>query len=187
MAEIVGSVRVTGFIAPTDTTDTYASHDAVYGRGGLRSVANESGRLAITEDRRAEGMLVWQIDTGVMWQLVGGITNTDWIEYSSSDSGGPASDTNIANSNLTFNNDRVTSLSTYGFTIRDSFSNPLAYFSGTDSRVGIGTASPTDLFHVAGDAKIDGVLKLERQSEPTAVAGGLYANESDELFFGVSS
>lgn len=180
MAEIVGSVRVTGFIAPTDTTDTYASHDAVYGRGGLRSVANESGRLAITEDRRAEGMLVWQIDTGVMWQLDGGITNSHWVVYSSSD-------TNIANSNLTFDNNRSTSLSTYGFTILDSYSNPLAYFSGTDSRVGIGTASPTDLFHVAGDAKIDGVLKLKRQSAPTAVAGGLYANESDELFFGVSS
>lgn len=132
-------------------------------------------------------MLVWQVDTGVMWQLVGGVENTDWVEYSSSDSGGPASDTNIANSNLTFNDNRSTSLSTYGFTILDSYSNPLAYFSGTDSRVGVGTDSPTDLFHVAGDAKIDGVLKLKRQSAPTAVAGGLYANESDELFFGVSS
>jgi hypothetical protein len=181
MAAILNSTTIGGFIAPTDSTDTYSTHDAIYGRGGLRSVANESGRLAITEDRRAEGMLVWQVDTGVMWQLDGGITNSDWAEYSSSD-------TNIANSNLTFDNNRSTSLSTYGFTILDSSFNPLAYFSGTDSRVGIGTASPTDLFHVAGDAKVDGVLKLEPLSEaPSAVAGGLYADNENHLFFGVSA
>ena len=34
MAAIPGSVRVGGFIAPTDSTDTYAVTDDAYGRGG---------------------------------------------------------------------------------------------------------------------------------------------------------
>lgn len=69
MAVIPGSVPVTGFIAPTDSTDTYATHDAIYGRGGLVAVANAASRTAITADRRSEGMWVLQIDTGVLYQL----------------------------------------------------------------------------------------------------------------------
>jgi hypothetical protein len=38
MAQIPGSVRLTGFIAPSDTLDTYATQDEMYNRGGYRSV-----------------------------------------------------------------------------------------------------------------------------------------------------
>ncbi len=81
MAAIPGSVRVTGFIAPSDTTDLYPSHDAIWGRGGLRSVADAAERNAITDQRRAEGMIVTQNDTGQCWKLnaspwVG--TDADW-------------------------------------------------------------------------------------------------------------
>ena len=80
MAAIPGSVRVGGFIAPTDSTDTYAVTDETYGRGGYRSVANATERDAITPDRRKAGMLVKDIATGKFWTLVGGILNANWTE-----------------------------------------------------------------------------------------------------------
>ena len=79
MPPIPGSVRVAGFIAPTDSTDTYAVTDEAYDRGGYRSVADATARLAITPDRRKVGMAVYQIDTGAYWTLLGGISNSNWV------------------------------------------------------------------------------------------------------------
>lgn len=85
MAAIPGSVRLTGFIAPSDSTDTYAVHDEVYGRGGWRTVATLEARNNITSDRRREGMAVRVLDsdgegTPAFYTLSGGITNSDWVE-----------------------------------------------------------------------------------------------------------
>lgn len=80
MALIPGSVRVGGFIAPTDSTDTYAVTDETYGRGGYRAVADATERDAITADRRKLGMLVKDIATGKYWTLVGGLLNANWTE-----------------------------------------------------------------------------------------------------------
>lgn len=80
MATIPGSVPVTGFIAPTDSNDTYASHSEVYGRGGYRTVANTTARDAITTDRRLEGMLVFCVADGVTYQLDNDLTT--WNVYS---------------------------------------------------------------------------------------------------------
>lgn len=83
MAYIPGSVRVAGFIAPTDSTDTYPTHDDLYGKGGYKIVADITARDAITPGRRKEGMLVKVIDAGsgtpAVYTLVGGITNSDWV------------------------------------------------------------------------------------------------------------
>ena len=79
MAPIPGSVRVTGFMAPTDSTDTYPSHEDIWGKGGYREVADAATRLAITAGRRSEGMLVKQLDTGAFWTLTGGIADINWI------------------------------------------------------------------------------------------------------------
>jgi len=57
-AAIPGSVVVTGPVAPTDTTDTYPSHLALYGKGGWRTVADTTARDAIPAARREEGMIV---------------------------------------------------------------------------------------------------------------------------------
>lgn len=78
MAQIPGSIRVTGFIAPSDSTDIYATHDSTYGRGGLREVATIVERDAITADRRKEGMVVYVEEDGQTYQLVGGVDNADW-------------------------------------------------------------------------------------------------------------
>lgn len=76
MATILNSVRVGGFIAPSDSTDTYAVTDEMYNRGGYRSVADATARLAITPDRRIEGMLIKQLSDGTFWTLSGGILDT---------------------------------------------------------------------------------------------------------------
>ena len=78
MPPISGSVRVAGFIAPTDSTDVYPVTDDIYNKGGFRPVANAAGRIAITAERRKIGMLVYQLDTGKFWQLIGGIADINW-------------------------------------------------------------------------------------------------------------
>lgn len=81
MAAIPGSVRVTGFIGPTDSTDTYAVTDAKYGRDGLRNVADNTERNAITADRRRQGMVVGTDSDGKYWYLKPSPWNfddTDW-------------------------------------------------------------------------------------------------------------
>jgi len=80
MAKITGSVNLSGTITPYDSTDTYATHDQQYGRGGYRSVQNSAERIVIPLQRRAEGMLVFEIDTKRSYRLEGGIENTDWVE-----------------------------------------------------------------------------------------------------------
>lgn len=78
---IIGGVTVTGFIAPSTTGDTYAVIDPIYGIDGLRSVANSTQRNAIPSLRRRYGMLVFQQDTNVYYQLLQSpwvFTDSDW-------------------------------------------------------------------------------------------------------------
>jgi hypothetical protein len=78
MASIPGSVTITGFVAPTDTADTYATHDSIYGKGGHREVADTTARNAIPAARRREGMTVYCNADAKNYQLVGGILDTNW-------------------------------------------------------------------------------------------------------------
>jgi hypothetical protein len=83
MAGIPGSVTVTGFIAPTDTTDTYAVTDPLYGIDGLRSVADHAARNNITTPRRRAGMLVYTQNDALYWQLLPSPwsnTDSDWTQ-----------------------------------------------------------------------------------------------------------
>jgi hypothetical protein len=80
MAAIPGSVPITGFIAPTDTNDIFATQDETYNRGGFRTVADLTARDAITPDRRLEGMLVRVLSNAKFYTLSGGITNSNWVE-----------------------------------------------------------------------------------------------------------
>lgn len=78
MAKYQGSVAVTGFISPTDTSDTYATHDSALGRGGLREVLSLQDRDDIPDDRRREGMIVFVDETEHYYMLSGDITNLSW-------------------------------------------------------------------------------------------------------------
>ena len=84
MASIPGSVPITGFIAPTDSTDTYPVQDEQYGKGGYRTVGDLTARDNIPAPRRVEGMLVKVLNvTGPgdtkFYTLRGGILNANWV------------------------------------------------------------------------------------------------------------
>ena len=55
---LLGGVQITGFLSPTASGDTYATHDALYGRDGLRNVDLLSDLDNIPADRRRAGMIV---------------------------------------------------------------------------------------------------------------------------------
>jgi parallel beta-helix repeat protein len=78
MPYISGSVPVTGFVAPTDSADTYPSHDETYGKGGYRTVADITARNNIPSGRRKEGMKVYVLSNGVEYTLGSGLLDADW-------------------------------------------------------------------------------------------------------------
>jgi hypothetical protein len=100
MAAIPGSIPLTGFIAPTDTADTFSTHDSDYGRGD-KHVSNITTRDLITEDRRKWGMLCHVYNDGAnsgTYQLTYGSVDTDitnnanWQVFSGSEGGKLATD-----------------------------------------------------------------------------------------------
>jgi hypothetical protein len=124
MAQIPGSVRITGFIAPSDTTDTYAVTDELYNRGGYRSVTDQSERLAITSDRRKIGMLVKQLSDNTYWTLNGGIDNDNWVVETFNFSGGTEITGTTTYKKVSFGNivtNNFTYPVTYGTSIGSSF------------------------------------------------------------------
>lgn len=80
MTQIKGT-NVLAPVVPFDTTDTHASHEARYGKGGYRSVADIAERDAIPQLRREAGMLVCVLTDGKVWRL--GDNLTTWAEFKS--------------------------------------------------------------------------------------------------------
>jgi hypothetical protein len=84
MASIQG-VKVTGVIVPSDTLDTYAVIDPIYGIDGLRNLTGGTSDLSlITTDRRRAGMLVG-INNGASYYKLNPApwsnTLSDWTEF----------------------------------------------------------------------------------------------------------
>lgn len=78
----MSSIKGTNVLAPVvpfDTTDAHASHDARYGRGGYRSVADQAERDAIPALRREAGMLVWVMSNGKAWRLADNLSTWDEV------------------------------------------------------------------------------------------------------------
>lgn len=73
-------VKVIGAVEPNDLSDKYPTHNEIYGKGGFRSVADNAERDNITPARRSVGMLVYSIALEKLYQLKGGIANTNWVE-----------------------------------------------------------------------------------------------------------
>ena len=78
MAALNGTI-VASKIVPTDSLDTFATHDEKYGQGGYRSVPTIADRDVISTERRREGMLVNVLADNEIYKLVGGIENTNWV------------------------------------------------------------------------------------------------------------
>lgn len=97
MAAIPGSIPVTGKIAPTDSTDTFGTHEDIYGIGGHVSIVTVTDRNAITSDRRKWGMLATVYNDGSpsnnkLYQLTRGFVdtninnNSNWKEFAAGSS-----------------------------------------------------------------------------------------------------
>lgn len=80
----LGGVKVTGFISPTDTNDTYAVIDPLYGVDGLRNYSGGTSELSnIPALRRRPGMIVGINDGAQYFRLKPipwSFTLTDWVE-----------------------------------------------------------------------------------------------------------
>jgi hypothetical protein len=74
MTQIKGT-NVLAPVVPFDTSDAHASHEARYGKGGYRSVADIAERDAIPALRREAGMLVLTLSDGVTWRLNDNLTS----------------------------------------------------------------------------------------------------------------
>jgi hypothetical protein len=86
----MSSIKGTNVLAPVvpfDTTDTHASHEARYGKGGYRSVADIAERDAIPQLRREAGMLVLTLSDGKFWKLASDLAA--WSEISLAGPQGP--------------------------------------------------------------------------------------------------
>ena len=82
MTNIAGT-NVTAPIVPYSETDRYPTHDANYGKGGYRAVANIAARQDIPYARREVGMIVRTTDTNINWILKVNTVDTAqavWVE-----------------------------------------------------------------------------------------------------------
>jgi hypothetical protein len=77
MTQIRGT-NVLAPVVPFDTTDAHASHEARYGKGGYRSVADVAERDAIPQLRREAGMAVFVTSLQKEYRL--GSDLTTWSE-----------------------------------------------------------------------------------------------------------
>lgn len=77
MTQIPGT-NVIAPVVPFDTTDVHPTHEAMYGRGGYRTVQTLADRDAIPMPRREAGMIVW---VNALWKAYRLNDNlTGWTE-----------------------------------------------------------------------------------------------------------
>jgi len=85
MAEIKGT-NVLAPVVPFDTSDVHPTHEAIYGKGGFRAVADTTARDEIPLQRREDGMLVYTTATQKTWRLSADLTT--WQEEVGGGGGG---------------------------------------------------------------------------------------------------
>jgi hypothetical protein len=66
----LGSIPLTGAIGVGDSADTFGTHYDYLGVGGFRSVANSTEMEGIPALRRRKGMLVYKVDTNVIYKYM---------------------------------------------------------------------------------------------------------------------
>lgn len=77
---ISGTITLIAPVAPTSELDTYPVTIPKYGKGSLRTVADQTERESISSARREVGMLVYQQDNNSYHTLIGGTDNGFWRE-----------------------------------------------------------------------------------------------------------
>ena len=86
-----GGVEVMGFISPTDSLDTYAVIDPLYGVDGFRNVNLLSDLNLIPEPRRRAGMVVGVSGGTAYYKLNSSPWNFDFTDWSVFNTGGGSS------------------------------------------------------------------------------------------------
>lgn len=147
----LGGVKVTGFISPTDTNDTYAVIDPWYGIDGLRNYSGGTSNLdMIPELRRRAGMIVGLSGGTEYYKLNPSPWNyniTDWtpINFGGGD--------NFANTDLTLDGDRRHSLDGNDLFISGASNETFATVIGDSSSTYLNTfiISDTGILLLAGN------------------------------------
>lgn len=85
MANIPGTI-LAAMVSPGDTTATFATHEDIYGKGGLMTFAYLSSLSSISVDRQKVGMLVYINETGEYYKV--NSTGSPLTDYSIFDVGG---------------------------------------------------------------------------------------------------
>ena len=80
-SDLTSKIDIPAGISPINDNSQYPTHYADFGFGGLRSVTTESDRDMIPVLRRVDGMIVFVVNDNKYFRLEGGITNTNWTEF----------------------------------------------------------------------------------------------------------
>lgn len=99
MSQIQGT-NVAAPVVPFSTADVHPSHEAAYGKGGYRSVADITQRNAIPTARREAGMLVYVQSDGVIYQLAANLTT--WVTLTFGGGGAADSLTALSDTEIEF-------------------------------------------------------------------------------------
>lgn len=78
---VAQGVKMMSNITTNSPDDLYATHVDSLGKGGFMAVPTKSIRDQLSNQRRKVGMLVYVSETDSVYQLIGDITNANWVDF----------------------------------------------------------------------------------------------------------
>ena len=161
-----GGVEVLGFISPTDSLDTYAVIDPLYGVDGFRNVNSLSDLDLIPEPRRRAGMVVGVSGGTSYYKLNTSPWNYNFADWSVFNTGGSTSGNYLPLS---------------GGTVTGSTTFTSGLFSNTISATTYQNL-PTDV-RVTGGTYSNGTATFSNNSGGTFNVSGFYTGSTDNNQF----
>lgn len=166
LAQISGTFRVTGPVAPTATNSNYGASLPVYNYGGLLTGLSSASDLANTNiyplARRHAGQLA-VLTNGVIYQLTGGLTN--WTIYSAiASTNGTAVGLSVSNLTVTGTHTSASA------TITNLTAPTLSSTSGTITTLDATTAVVTNAY--ISTASISNLTTLDTLNATNITASG---------------
>ena len=186
MAKLQGTILASK-IVPTDSLDTYATHDDKYGRGGHRSVDTLEERDNITTPRRKEGMTVYVKENKTKYILENGIENVNWkVDSSGGGSGGEVDLNDYYKKTETYSKVEVDTK------IADIPTTDLSnYYSKTEVDTKIAEIPPADLTNYYEKSEVDNLISGASEVDLTNYytkedTDGLLDTKQDNLMSGTN-